>query len=89
MGRRIGNCASRLALEIGLKEGRDPVAYLRGAALCNTRLCPFCEWRRSRVWRARLHRGLSAFQKDFPTHRGVFLTLTVSLLKELQAVILP
>ena len=77
MAKDIGNCASRIAVEVGVAQGEDPVAYLRGAKLCNRRLCPFCEWRRTRAWRARLHKGLSAFQEAFPTHKGVFLTLTV------------
>lgn len=77
MAKDIGNCASRIAVEVGIAQGEDPVAYLRGAKLCNRRLCPFCEWRRTRAWRARLHTGLSAFQEAYPTHKGVFLTLTV------------
>lgn len=77
MAKDIGNCSSRIAVEVGLQQGKDPVAYLRGAKLCNRRLCPFCEWRRTRGWRARLHEGLGAFLEAYPTHKGVFLTLTV------------
>ena len=77
MAKDIGNCSSRIAVEVGLQQGKDPVAYLRGAKLCNRRLCPFCEWRRTRGWRARLHGGLEALLKDKPTLKGVFLTLTV------------
>lgn len=76
-GQSIANCASRIAVELGIEQGKDPIAYLRGGKLCNRRLCPFCEWRRTRAWRARLHRGLEGFLQDFPTHKGVFLTLTV------------
>ena len=44
---------------------------------CSCRLCPFCEWRRTRVWRKRLYAGLEALYADQPKLRGVFLTLTV------------
>ena len=50
---------------------------LKAARVCNTRLCPFCEWRRTRVWRGRLTDGLSRLYADKPKLRGVFLTLTV------------
>lgn len=77
IGRAIANCASRLSLDI--PQGDDGLGepLLRGAQLCNRRLCPFCEWRRTRAWRARLIGGLNAFSAEQPKYRGVFLTLTV------------
>lgn len=73
----IANCSRRLTLQIPVSpEGVEPAA-LTGASLCNRRLCPFCEWRRVRQWRARLIRGLEAYQADYPKHRALFLTLTV------------
>lgn len=78
VGLAIANCAHRIAVDIPLLDGEVGEAKLRHAYLCNRRLCPFCEWRRSRVWRARLLRGLEAYRADHPTHKAVFLTLTVA-----------
>ena len=77
IGRAIGNCACRLHLDIPLEDGALGEPLLRGARVCNRRLCPFCEWRRTRAWRARLIKGLNAFAEDQPKWSGVFLTLTV------------
>ena len=77
VGRRIANCSSRIGLEIQLVDGQAPEAKLTGGKLCNARLCPFCEWRRTRAWRRRFFEGLPKFHEDFPTHKAIFLTLTV------------
>lgn len=77
VGRRIANCSSRIGLEIQLVDGQAPEAKLTGGKLCNARLCPFCEWRRTRAWRKRLIQGLEAFHSDYPTWKPIFLTLTV------------
>ena len=77
VGRKIANCALRLKAQVVLQEKTKPEVNLQAAHLCNTRLCPFCEWRRTRVWRKRLHNALSAFYADHPKRIGVFLTLTV------------
>jgi plasmid rolling circle replication initiator protein Rep len=73
----IANCSQMLRLELPLEleQLRDP--RLRAAYLCNRRLCPFCEWRRTRVRRAAVLGGLEAFHKEHPNWRAVFLTLTV------------
>lgn len=77
IGRAIANCSTRIALDIPF-EGMDlGEPLLRSARLCNRRLCPFCEWRRTRAWRARLIAGLNAFAAEQPKWSGVFLTLTV------------
>jgi plasmid rolling circle replication initiator protein Rep len=77
IGRAIANCATRLALEIPMEGDQLGEGRLTGAMLCNRRLCPFCEWRRTRAWRARLIPGLNAFADEHPNWSGVFLTLTV------------
>jgi len=77
IGRAIGNCACRLALEVPLEGEHLGEPLLRGARVCNRRLCPFCEWRRTRAWRARLVRGLDAFMAEHSGWSAVFLTLTV------------
>ena len=77
IGQKIANCALTLKADVLLHEDFEPEANLKAARLCNTRLCPFCEWRRTRAWRARLFSGLEALYEEKPKLRGVFLTLTV------------
>ena len=40
-------------------------------------IAPVCQWRRSLLWRAVMFQQLPNIQERFPTHRWVFLTLTV------------
>ena len=77
IGRKIANCALTIKAGVTLHPELEPEVKLDAAHLCNTRLCPFCEWRRTRVWRKRLYAGLEALYGDQPKLRGVFLTLTV------------
>ena len=77
IAKAIGNCATVLGLEIDLGHDQGPKALLRAAKPCNRRLCPFCEWRRTKAWRRRFFEGLPSFHDDFPTHKPLFLTLTV------------
>ena len=73
----IGNCALTLGVDVTQVPERPAEAQLRAAHVCNKRVCPFCEWRRSRAWRRRFFEGLPKFHEDFPTHKPIFLTLTV------------
>lgn len=77
MARSISNCANVLQVLLELPEEGDPFAMLTDYNPCNRRACPMCEWRRSLVWRGRLFTGLDAFFASHPTHRAIFLTLTV------------
>ena len=77
LAKAIANCSTALGLEIEIDEDQGPKAHLRAAGVCNRRLCPFCEWRRVRAWRRRFFEGLPSFHDDFPTHKPLFLTLTV------------
>lgn len=77
VGRSIAHCSTRLGLEIPMGDEHLGEPLIRSAMLCNRRLCPFCEWRRTRAWRARLIAGLNGFAAERPNWSGVFLTLTV------------
>ena len=77
IGRAIANCALTIKADVLIHEALPPDVNLKAARVCNTRLCPFCEWRRTRVWRARLTNGLNKLFEEKPKLRGVFLTLTV------------
>ena len=73
----IANCSQRLSLQFELKgEGLSNPSLVNGM-LCNRRLCPFCEWRRTRVWRARLIQGLQSHSSENPKASAIFLTLTM------------
>ena len=63
-----------------LKFGVNPdqgKLVLKQAFFCRVRHCPVCQWRRSLLWRAVMFQQLPNIQERFPTHRWVFLTLTV------------
>ena len=77
VARDIGNCALNLGIEIEMPEGEAPQPKLRAVRACNRRVCPFCEWRRTKALRRRFFEGLPRFHDDFPTHKPIFLTLTV------------
>lgn len=77
VGRAIANCALRLKASVILQPELEPEVNLTGAMLCKARLCPFCEWRRTKALRARLYQGLDALYAEKPKLRGIFLTLTV------------
>ena len=77
IGQKIANCALTLKADVLLHEDFQTETNLKAARLCNTRLCPFCEWRRTSAWRARLHDGLEALYAEKSKLRGLFLTLTV------------
>ncbi len=73
----IGNCALRLGVEVECPTNEVPEAKLRAVRACRRRLCPFCEWRRTKAWRRRFFEGLPRFHEAHPTHKPIFLTLTV------------
>ncbi len=77
LGKRIGNCAAVLGLEIAETTDERLETRLRAHRPCNARLCPWCEWRRTKAWRARLIGGLGALEVAQPKLVPVFLTLTV------------
>ena len=77
IGLKIANCANTIKAQVLLQEELPPEVNLKAAHVCNARLCPFCEWRRSRVWRKRLYSGIEALYAEQPKRIGLFLTLTV------------
>jgi plasmid rolling circle replication initiator protein Rep len=77
IAQRIGNCSLRLALALQQQDDQAARAHITAGMFCQARLCPICEWRRTRAWRGRLIAGLGLFAEAYPTHRAIFLTLTV------------
>ena len=77
VAQRMSTCAGRLALAIELQDDTTARALVEGGHFCQARLCPFCEWRRTRVWQRRLINGLAELHKEQPKLRPIFVTLTV------------
>ena len=77
VGRKLANCALRLQLEASRDPDAPPDARLTAARVCNHRLCPYCEWRRSRVYRARLLTGAALLLEQQPKLKPLMLTLTL------------
>ena len=71
---RINACSGILKFGVNPDQGK---LVLKQAFFCRVRHCPVCQWRRSLLWRAVMFQQLPSIQERFPTHRWVFLTLTV------------
>ena len=77
VAQRMVNCGERLALAIENPGLLEQKAWIEQGFFCGARLCPFCEARRARAWRARVLRGLAQFHEAHPKHVPLFVTLTV------------
>jgi plasmid rolling circle replication initiator protein Rep len=74
---RIGGCAGRLEFGFDIGDDGKTKYKLKTAWFCRVRTCPVCQWRRSLMWRARTIKILPKVVEDNPSHRFIFLTLTV------------
>jgi plasmid rolling circle replication initiator protein Rep len=70
---RIEKCSN--ILKFGFTE--DNKIKLKQTFFCRVRYCPVCQWRKSMMWRARFFQIMPELSQNFPTHRWIFLTLTV------------
>lgn len=77
-GERTKVCSEFLtyANRFDLKSG-ELAKKLVNANFCRVRLCPVCQWRRTLMWQARFYDAIPVLQKQYPTYRFLFLTLTV------------
>lgn len=73
----IGNCAQVLDLLIEAPPDEPLYAHLKSSNVCNRRLCPWCEWRRSLRWKRRIEYGLNLLVEHNPGYRPVLFTATV------------
>lgn len=55
----------------------DGKIKLVDARFCKVPNCSMCQWRRSLKWRAKFLSLVPDIQKNYPTHKWVFLTLTI------------
>jgi plasmid rolling circle replication initiator protein Rep len=69
---RINSCGSWLRF---VKV--DGKIKLVDARFCKCPTCSMCQWRRSLKWRAKFLTLLPEIQKNYPSHKWVFLTLTI------------
>lgn len=69
---RISQCSG--ILKFGIADGK---LVLKKSEFCRCRYCAVCQWRRAMLWRAVMFQKLPIITEMYPTHRWVFLTLTV------------
>lgn len=60
-------------LQFGFSDGFK----LKSASFCRVRNCPVCQWRKSLLWKAMMYKTYDKIKVEFPTHRFLFLTLTL------------
>lgn len=75
---RVEICADLLQFKL-VPDSFEGVYRLKlsGARFCRVRTCPVCQWRRSLMWKAKACKVLPKIVQDYPTHRWLFLTLTL------------
>lgn len=62
-------------LKFGFNDSNGLV--LKGANFCRVRYCPVCQWRKSLLWKALMYQSFPEIRQQYPTHRFIFLTLTI------------
>lgn len=78
LGERIAGCSTALGFGRRIDQDTGEVEHkLKTAMFCHVRHCPVCQWRRSLRNTARFFAAIPALQAQYPTHRWLFLTLTV------------
>jgi plasmid rolling circle replication initiator protein Rep len=74
---RVKDCSQLLSFGLTFQEDSSLRLKLRSARFCRVRHCPVCQWRRSLMWKARAYKVLPKIVEEYPTHRWLFLTLTL------------
>lgn len=74
---RVTFCSEFLHFGLVPDEDLSLKFKLRSARFCRVRHCPVCQWRRSLQWKARAYKVLPQIVEKYPTHRWLFVTLTV------------
>jgi plasmid rolling circle replication initiator protein Rep len=75
--RRVKDCSQLLSFGLTFQKDSSLRLKLRSARFCRVRHCPVCQWRRSLMWKARAYKVLPKIIEEYPTHRWLFLTLTL------------
>lgn len=74
---RLDHCSNTLEFDLKTDELGSAVFKLKSAKFCRVRFCPTCQWRRTMKWQAKMFQALPKISEAYPTHRWLFLTLTV------------
>ncbi len=71
---RINGCSGYLKFGVDADQGK---LVLKEVWFCRCRYCTVCQWRRTLKMRAMMYQNIDKIIQSHPTHRWVFLTLTV------------
>ena len=71
---RVWWCASTLVYERALETGEE---WLKTAAFCRERLCPMCQWRKSKKVYFQVSRIMDVAEQRHADYVPIFLTMTV------------
>lgn len=74
---RVHDCSQLLDFVLTQAPAGEVNLKLSSARFCRVRSCPVCQWRRSLMWKSKAHKVLPKIVEKYPTHRWLFLTLTV------------
>ena len=74
---RINGCSGYLKFGVDADQGK---LVLKEVWFCCCRYCTVCQWRRTLKMRAMMYQNIDKIIQSYPTHRWVFLTLTVKTL---------
>ena len=75
---RVYECCLWLLFGLHKLKLTDEVRHkLKDARFCKARLCPICQFRRSLVWKSRMHEAYPILRLKYPHIRFIHLTLTV------------
>lgn len=69
---RMSDCSTWLLFGFNAKGIK-----LKNANFCRIRHCPVCQWRKSLFWKHNMYVAYDEIKEKYPTHRWLFLTLTV------------
>ena len=71
---RINGCSGYLKFGVDADNAK---MVLKEVWFCRVRHCPVCQWRRSLKMRAMMYQNIQGVIEQYPSHRWIFLTLTV------------
>lgn len=74
---RMAECGEWLIFNHTTPDARGKTFKLREAHFCRVRTCPFCQWRRSLLYTAKMLEAMPKIVESAPTMRFIHLTLTV------------
>lgn len=78
LSKRLNACADVIGFQRGVNNDTGEIKYkLHQAWFCKVRTCPTCQWRRSLKNTAKFFAKIPEIKELYPTHKFIFLTLTV------------